>query len=780
MDTFKLAVGATIQTQAQDGGGSALSHVAASLSVDLSADADGPKIDGFGLSGGFEVFGLQVATDGGNVLSVEYDFTDAQFEASGGVTVTIPTATPSTVDVVLGYANDPGAPGIVIKDGVLTQLNAEVTASLTLAARKLTTPSGLNFSYNRDGGQFEMYGSLVAAVPTAGGKTTAISAVPGTAAAPGLVIQGGELEQLALTLGGQFDLFGLTIEVSDATLTYSRAADEYTLSGTVSAPQLKNATVSLGTTGHPGITMQDGEFQLDGVKIGLSDVNLGVFTIQQLTVAYTKPASGDGFDLDVKVYLLFPGGWGVFGEVGFDEDEINNITLAFSAGAGEGIEIGDTGLSLTYIEASVRNIAEPHNLVVSGDIGFAYGPTFTLAGQSVTLFAVVGGFTVDRKSLRLDAAAYLGAYYTGSGPNLEPQYASLIGGGSGSMTLDWADRRYELAASLSWYGGALVVEGVLAFDGTGDIVLGAKASLEVPKSVPLIGGKTLGSADFLFVYHSSDRDGSFVAAWTDFTIPVIDKPIAVGVKYDLGGGLSIVGGSQVKKFEDCLSNPDACLDPDGNFVYFNGFQAPPGATAAALGVSWPIDTGTQTVSVTLADGTVVHEKDFAANNIRAVPGLSSATTRTVTIVSSGPDAPLPPGGYRLTLTSGTQFDHDQVVFGDAVFHIPGRRPAAVGATDPSRRHTTRTFSGPRPPASGVPPARRPTASTPGPGTSAAPAWEPHPPFPRRPCRTAPPPRFRPSPRPYRPPADRSCPPAGSTFRAWAVLRRRSWFQSGGT
>src|SRR5262249_16465539 len=149
----------------------------------------------------------------------------------------------------------------------------------------------------------------------------------------------------------------------------------FEITGTISAPQLWNATVSLTP---PGIEIQDGKFHLDNLTIGLSEVNLGAFTIKELQVAYSQTSLSADFTLGVTLDVAFPGGWAVGGSVQFVNGHLNDIELHYAAGTSAGIAIADTGLNLTYLDGFVQNLDDPANLQVSGNIAFTYGDPISI------------------------------------------------------------------------------------------------------------------------------------------------------------------------------------------------------------------------------------------------------------------------------------------------------------------------------------------------------------------------------------------------------------------
>src|SRR5262249_57761879 len=100
------------------------------------------------------------------------------------------------------------SPGLIINDGVLTDLNASIivdaksTSNNKLNGLHFYTvgPNGLQFIYSRDKDQFEMAGGLALSIPT--GKTSQTIAVTmlDPKGGPGLILTNGQLTQLDMQL----------------------------------------------------------------------------------------------------------------------------------------------------------------------------------------------------------------------------------------------------------------------------------------------------------------------------------------------------------------------------------------------------------------------------------------------------------------------------------------------------------------------------------------------------------------------------------------------------
>ena len=697
-DKYTFSGIASITSKSQDGsGGTAFRGVQAGIGLSI----EGGSIQSTRLSvgGSFRVFGLQVASNVDNPLTFSYDTTTRQFEGQGEIVATIPakagsTQAPTTVDLLLGYANSAGTPGIIVDDGVLTQFNATVKADFSLYGIAVSTAKdGLTFAYDRADEDFELYGNLDVSF-NAGGSPQRVTANLGTQAAPGFEVKDGRLDQLNLALSGQLNLFGLVVTVDEAGVSYSRDRDEIGLFGSIQFQKLFDVRTSLGTAAQPGIVIRDGRFELDDVELDLDNVNFGAFNLKQFVISYRAGAGADAgdFTFTVQALVVFPAGWAVGGTFSFLDGVPNEIDLNYSVTSGVGIEIADTGLALTYIDASVDNLADPSNIVVHGAANFTYGTSTSLLGyNNVSPFVIGGTFTVDRDHLYIAGGFYLGAYSKGTGPDNAPIYQALLSQGTGSVNLDWGSKVYTAQASLSLYNNTIAFAAGFAFNSSGDFVLGGKASLNVPSSIPFIGGDNIASADFLLEYHKDDPSSGFVAAWVtvDVDLLVYSYTVEVGIQYNFdGGSFRKIGGDSIDSYANCLTDPSKCLSGNATYTYYSAYNininGASGATAANLSVNWPTGGGTQSVEVTRPDGTVIKQADFGSSNgISLVPQLSDATKTTVHLVGSAsdPNVPLAPGSYTLTLVSNQKFDEMAVTFGSAVsYPVPtvGRVTAGAG------------------------------------------------------------------------------------------------------
>jgi hypothetical protein len=454
------------------------------------------------------------------------------------------------------------------------------------------------------------------------------------------------------------------------------------LSGTVTIKDVFSISVTLGDPAAPtntGLMIVDGSFQLDAARFEAENINLGgVVIIQDLLIGFSKDSTSGDYQEEYALQVILPGGFGVGGSLTTRDGSVDSISLSLASP--RGVPLATTGLFVSSFTGSVQNLTDTANIVVTGSIGVNYGETITLLGREVSIFRGEGGFTWDKDELVLYGCAWVGAYQTGDITQPCKGYTGLLGSGSGTLTLDWGQGRYEAEVELNMYGGVFQVKGVFAMDDNLDVLLGGEADLVVPPQIPIIGGMKLAAADFLFEYHppidSSSGPTGLTAAWTK--INLIVHTFQIGLKADLVGNFSLLHGKEIDAYEDCISNPDECLS-GSTYTYFKAFNVPAGANSALLTVSWPQATGTQTISITADQASAVNQSQFSSPTgasfpdpvgyLQLVSDMNTSTSTTVRITAATEGAVLPASTYKLTLTSTAKFDTAQVTF-DSSFGYP--------------------------------------------------------------------------------------------------------------
>ncbi|WP_422930452.1 beta strand repeat-containing protein [Singulisphaera sp. PoT] len=582
-----------------------------------------------------------------------------------------------------GKSGGQATAGLVVVDGELTRLDMTVDASFSLFDLKLAA-TGLVFEYqagaNAQADQFIMYGALSLtsasqAFDKSSGKVfDGIAATLGSKASPGLVVKGGVVQDVNVTVNGSFNLFSLTVAPEALNVKYTRSTSTVALTGglMVSLAGDFQASVELDDGGIR-IDTKTGEVKVDGVVLDLSDVNLGAITIQQFELSFTQTKAQTTFDASLE--LTFSGGWSVGATMDFAGGEINEIGVDYSAGTSQGIELGPSGLFLTEFSTTINNIATGV-LTVTGSIAVDYGPHVTINGQSVAMISASGDFLVDSSELTLT--------------NVDVSVADgIIGSGTGSLVADWATGSYSLDASISLLDGVFQVDGSFQFDTAGDFLLVANASVNVPDAVPVIGGDSIASLNFAFKYlYNNGNPTGFIAAWDTISFLGIDE--SVGFEYEIDGSISsgdfsLIGDDGVENVEEQLSLPASAVGSDAvNYIQLMpGYQTwptgltpgqvlnvPEGATTASLVLDFPSTQSAYPVFLLTPPATtqspspvlIMYPSSFNVGNTQSFtfPGTNltanftvrQATATTIAVLIQAPAGQtLPAGQYAILYSS---------------------------------------------------------------------------------------------------------------------------------
>lgn len=234
-------------------------------------------------------------------------------------------------------------------------------------------------------------------------------------------LRDGDLTALGFAVSGGFQLFGSLDVATDAgnplSFQYDLGNQRFEIEGGLTVQFAGNSgDVNRGFANNPndpGIVIQDGHFRLNAFKLDLDNVALVAFTIQSLEVSYQSTNLPGDFNFAVAVAVGFPGGWVVHGGLTLLDGQVDRIDLGFQANGGNGIPVGDTGLFIAQIDASVQNLEHPANLVVSGTVTATYGETIALLNHPVSILVVQGSFTVDKDELVLSGCVWAGAFAGG-------------------------------------------------------------------------------------------------------------------------------------------------------------------------------------------------------------------------------------------------------------------------------------------------------------------------------------------------------------------------------
>ena len=672
-DAWSIAGTATLGSQPQDSSQSKAFSFTATVGVDfVNSNFSGIT---FGVSGSTSLLGLSIKTDTGNPLTANYDFDLDQWGISGGFTATYDT---NTVDISLGYSTDVSDPGIFVKDGIVESVFAIVQPGFNVFGSKFeSTAGGIDFQYSREDEEFEIFGSGM--LVDKNGKTL-FSVTMGTDDSDdaGFLIKDGHLKQFDIAVSSTFKAGDLNLGIGVERVGFKYVASEelFVVYGTLTLTDIWKVSVTLGdgTSGdNSGLKYQDGDFSLDGFKVVVSNISIGFMTLQTFEVGYQKDAASGDDILSMEGAVYFPSTT-VALQASFTFDttklEITEFSFALELGATP-LPIGTSGMFLLAAGVKVENPNSPSNFVITGDVAVEYGSKLTLAGvANVTMVAAVGTVKVTKDEFVLSATVSMGAKQQSIATSGMPIFTSLIGEGTGTVTIDWGDKKYEIDAKLTLYEGLFEFDGKFEFDGTGNnytIYIDAEAKVKVPGKVPFIGGKTLADFNFVFDYTSKDPTTGepigYVAAWTSIDLLFTHKE--VGFLIDIGdtGGSSpkLIGRGTIDELKDGTYTPPTKL-----YVYSKSFSIPDGSNLAEFQVIWNEEKGTQYVGYEFVSNggsnnsaNIVLESNYPSGStiLANTGGSLAATTLTTQIANPSLSSA---GTYTYYLYSTEKFNNNDL------------------------------------------------------------------------------------------------------------------------
>ena len=585
-------------------------------------------------------------------LSFNYNSSPESFSLYGNVSISIDGVN------LTGFLGNATLPGLSLVNGQLETLNLGVTTDFTLFDLNCNVDD-LTFIYEASSSTYIMYGALSVSIAD-GESTQKIAATMGSESDPGLTIVGSTVTEINMSLNADFTVDGFSFDVVDAGIMYQASDDNYQIYGTFTLSDVFSASVQLGTQTNPGIIVSNSVFIVNEIAISLDNVPIGAFTLNYVDISYDS--TGDEWQGAAAV--TFPTGWQIGASMTFINGNLDDISLFYSAGKSQGIAIPDTGIFVTYIEASLQNLEDPVSIIVSGSIVGDFGGQISIGGVTCRIFTAMGSFSADGQQLSISGDYYMGAYQTNDSNPLTG-WTGILGSGSASVDLNWAAGTYTANMSCSLYEGIFVISAELAFNDEGDLGLIATATVEVPSEVPFIGGTKLGSMSFAFIYTASTNSG-LVGAWTTVNCGI---NITTGFQYNFSSGSSgsfeLIGAGGVNSIENdfnSITSSDNSVPP--TYVYTYSVTVPSGSGSNGISVQaiWPSNNGTQTIGVSGPNnnGTYYQYTTSASSIPDTIEFLTAYTTPTTQSVlyngsPTNTSVLLTPGTYNFQVQSSYEF-----------------------------------------------------------------------------------------------------------------------------
>ena len=335
-------------------------------------------------------------------------------------------------------------PGLVIVDGALTEFNASLTSSFTVAGLVISVDD-MAMSYASK--NYEMYGTV--SVSTANVQFSGTIGQP-SASPPiyGLVINDNVLKNLAITINSNVTFGSLTVQAQNLSFNYDASPESFTLYGTVTT-SIAGVTLqgNLGTQSLPGLTIVNG--QLTELNLGVT-ANFSLFdlqcNVQDLTFQYQTTNGNTDYILYGGLTLAVSGNTfsatlgtstnpGLIIQNGVVEQINMSISGSFQI-SGFGFEIDDAGLDYTatndeYLIFGTFTLSD----VFSASVQLGTGSS----NPGITI--INGVFELDQFAFSLDNVPIGALHAELRRHQLRLHGRRLVGGGLGHVPDGLGDRR---------------------------------------------------------------------------------------------------------------------------------------------------------------------------------------------------------------------------------------------------------------------------------------------------------------------------------------------------
>lgn len=402
----------------------------------------------------------------------------------------------------------------------------------------------------------------------------------GSGARPGIVIRNSMVDSVHMVGGGGGFLLSTLLILDEFEINYNHQAGKYAINGKVNIGMpmggllktfgMKYApsfVIDAGDENSPGFLLNptNGRFEVEDASFSLKRLNTaakweaGGFEIEDLTLGvknnwpdsiYGLGTFPPGFSLGISLGFHVSKNYSLPPEARF---YINSIGVTWQAPTLEqALPLGNTGFNVVRIGGEIDNLLDYHNLSLTGDIGMVYGKPLMLdvgkfgipglsGTKAISIVYVEGTFTWSTQGLSFTESGSFGALFAGS--EWRPILATLTGDlditWGGKITLDGSMKAY--APPNDFIGASADI----SFNFSGDIDATGTASLQVPSSIPVIGGKHIGSANFAVRHRHTKFSQSYAAAWAKFNL--IFDHVTAGTKANFQSGhISKIGAGEAR------------------------------------------------------------------------------------------------------------------------------------------------------------------------------------------------------------------------------------------
>ena len=467
------------------GGASVAVSGIAGLSVSFGYGTGASALPGLVVSNGTLASVVNMTVNGSFTVSqvaitaTGLDFTYATatqtfgFSGTAGVSVT----GIANLRVAFGHTavNGSVTPGLVITSGTLTTLDMTIETNIAIGSVTFAT-TGLELTYSGATSQFALAGTVGLSISGIASLSVSFGHTAGGNVTPGLVITSGSLQSLDMTIETNITVASVTFATTGLELTYSAAASQFALAGTVglSISGIASLSVSFGHTASdgsvtPGLIITSGTLQ--SLDMTVESFAVASVTITGTDLQLTYDAVATQFMLSGTADVSVTGGMGnltvAFGHTASDGSVTPGLSLANGT-----LQSLDMTVNGTLTAASVLIFATDLQLIYS-----AASSQFNLSGTAAVSITGIAGLSVSFGHTASDGSVTPGLIITsGTLQSLDMTVGSFsvasvtITGTDLQLTYDTVGAQFNLSGtadvSVADLGNVTVVFGHTAANGS--------------------------------------------------------------------------------------------------------------------------------------------------------------------------------------------------------------------------------------------------------------------------------------------------------------------------
>lgn len=223
-------------------------------------------------------FTLKAITFKPQDLTFQWNKSSNEYEMFGDVTVNLEE------DQISATFGDVTTPGITIENGSVQELNISLSADFVLKTLSFHAKDA-SFYWIRSDNKYVMHGSFTLDV-----ESDDVEVTMGDSDDPGLIIIGGQINQLILSITADFEMKGLSVEVEGMGIKWWRETPRefFGFHGDAKLNiDNQSIDVNFGDTNHPGLLFENSAVSEINISVN-SDFKIGNLSLEtnDLTLSY--------------------------------------------------------------------------------------------------------------------------------------------------------------------------------------------------------------------------------------------------------------------------------------------------------------------------------------------------------------------------------------------------------------------------------------------------------------------------------------------------------------